>query len=110
LTNVPGCGIIIIERKKERVQKIMKQFIFSLILVIAFVMAVGCAGGIEHNYTRPDCEVIAVGRGVVTVEDKGGNVWEFEGSGYCIGDKVDLKMHTNLTHNTCADDYIVDVQ
>ncbi len=98
-------------RKKEREsKKIMKQFIFSLILVVAFVMAVGCAGGIEHNYTRPDCEVIAVSRGVVTVEDKGGNVWEFEGSGYCVGDKVDLKMHTNFTHNTFTDDYIVNVK
>jgi hypothetical protein len=88
----------------------MKQFIFSLILVVAFIMVVGCAGRIEHNYTRPDCEVIAIKQGTITVQDKGGNVWQFEGWGYHIGDKVDLKMHTNFTHNTSADDYIVDVK
>lgn len=88
----------------------MKQFIFSLILVVTFVMVVGCVGYIEHSYTRPDCEVVAIKQGVITVQDKGGNVWQFEGWGYRIGDKVDLKMHTNFTHNTFADDYIVDAE
>ena len=97
-------------RKNEREIKKMKQFICGLLVVLVFTFIVGCVGGIEHNYIRPDCEVIAVGRGVVTVEDKGGNVWEFEGSGYCVGDKVDLKMHTNFTHNTFEDDYIVKVK
>jgi hypothetical protein len=49
-------------------------------------------------------------RGVVTVADKGGNLWEFEGSGYEVGDVITLKMHTNHTHNTFRDDYVTGVK
>jgi hypothetical protein len=88
----------------------MKQFICGLLVVLAFTFIVGCAGGIEHNYTRPGCEVVSVYRGVVTVEDKGGNLWEFEGCGYEVGDVITLKMHTNHTHNTFRDDYVTGVK
>lgn len=97
-------------RKKEREIKKMKQFICGLLAFLAFTFIVGCAGGIEHNYTRPDCEVVSVYRGVVTVEDRGGNLWEFEGSGYEVGDVITLKMHTNYTHNTFRDDYVTGVK
>ena len=79
-----------------------KTMLIILSAVIAFGMLT-VANWVEVHYTRHDCTVVSYVEDVVVVEDKTGNEWEFIAEGLEIGDKVDLKMHTNFT-----DDYIYD--
>lgn len=88
----------------------MKQMIGAFLAVLVFFGGVGLCGTIEHNYTRKDCEVVEVCGSHVTVEDKCGYLWSFDDYGYRVGDTVTLHMHTNYTHGTINDDYIVDVR
>ena len=44
----------------------------------------------------------------VIVEDTCGFLWEFQGVGYSIGDKVDLQMNDNCT-SSIQDDIIISV-
>lgn len=90
--------------------KNMKTIIASILFVVFVLGILGIAGGIEHNYVRKDCVVIWEGNGIVRVEDQSGYVWEFEGEGYTVGVHLDVKMHTNYTHGTIADDYITGVK
>lgn len=62
----------------------------------------------EHNYKRKDCEVVEIDYETVTVEDSCGYLWEFQGVGYSIGDKVDLQMNDNCT-SSIKDDIIISV-
>ena len=47
---------------------------------------------------------------MVTVEDTCGFEWEFYGDGYEVGQKVEMKMHTNFTHGEIFDDEIKKVE
>ena len=87
-----------------------REYVCGILGFIVVFLLIGFAGHIKHNYTRKDCEVVKVSGGVVTVEDQVGNLWEFEGFGYEVGDVITLKMHTNYTHNTSRDDYITGVK
>ena len=87
-----------------------REHICGILGFIVVFLLIGFAGHIEHNYTRKDCEVVKVSGGVVTVEDKCGYLWEFEGTGYDVGVHLDVMMHTNYTHGTIADDYITGVK
>ena len=81
-----------------------KTMLIILSAVIAFEVGVlTAANWAEVHYTRHDCTVVSYVEDVVVVEDKTGNEWEIIAEGLEIGDKVDLKMHTNFT-----DDYIYD--
>lgn len=88
-----------------RLRELIAGFLFT---IVAFA-AIGVVGTIEHNYIRRDCEVVEVCGAEVTVEDAAGHLWCIEGTNLYIGDKVDLHMHTNFTHGTIYDDYVVDV-
>ena len=80
----------------------MKKIV-SAIAVIAILVSV-CY--VNAYYTRPNCKVIEVSGEVITVEDRGGNIWEFYGEGYCVGDRVNLKMYTNCTAEFTDDEVI----
>lgn len=85
----------------------MKQMICALFAVMCFFIAVGAVGYIENHYTRKDCVVVSVCGDSVRAKDKCGFVWSFEGSGYRVGEEVNLKMHTNYTSGDVSDDYVV---
>lgn len=86
-----------------------KAFVCAILFMAMLFGGAGIAGGIEHNYVRKDCVVIWEGDGIVRVEDKCGYIWEFEGEGYTVGVHLDLKMHTNFTHETIFDDRVTGV-
>ena len=88
----------------------IKEFVCAVIVIMIFFGGLGLVGNFEHNYTRKDCEVISVCNGLIKAEDVCGYVWEFEGSDYRIGDVITLKMHTNYTHGTVADDIVTGVK
>lgn len=81
----------------------------KILKVIAVIAILASVCYVSAYYTRPNCKVIEVSGEVITVEDRGGNIWEFYGEGYCVGDKVNLKMYTNCTEEI-ADDKIVSVK
>lgn len=79
--------------------------IIALVVVIACLMIVG---RIENTYVRKGC-IVVERRGCITVvEDRTGNLWEFEGDYYKVGDVVNLKMNANNT-NSIYDDTIIKV-
>ena len=84
-----------------------KTMLIILSAVIAFGMLM-VANWVEVQYTRHDCTVVSYVEDVVVVEDKTGNEWEIIAEGLEVGDKVDLKMHTNFTDNNIYDDIVED--
>ena len=47
---------------------------------------------------------------VVVFEDRAGNLWEYEGKGFRVGDEVTLKMNVNGTETYFEDDVIKGVK
>ena len=88
----------------------MKETIGGILAAITIFAAVGIGGYVEHNYTLKDCEVVRVYQDKTVVEDQAGNLWEFVSNDYTPGVHIDLKMHTNFTHETFTDDIVVDVE
>lgn len=88
----------------------IKEFVVGLVLFCTlFILLPGIASYVEHHYTR-DAEVVEIVGDVVVVEDACGFEWEFYGSGFAIGDKVEIKMFTNFTHEKISDDEIEKVE
>lgn len=80
-----------------------------IMFLLVFIVLPGLVGNYEHHYTR-QAEVVEVCGDVVLVEDTCGFEWEFYGDGFEVGQKVEMKMHTNFTHNTIFDDKIEKVK
>ena len=81
----------------------------KVINVILVAMVVVSASYVMVHYERPNCKVVEISDGVVTVADKSGNVWEFYGENFRVGERVTLKMHTNYSADF-TDDVILDVE
>ena len=82
-----------------------KTIIAVVLLVVGFL---GCCY-IEHNYTRYNCEVVAVTETGAIFEDVCGWqwYWEFEeGEHFELGDFADLKMYDYCTSAYIDDDVI----
>lgn len=88
----------------------MKEAIRGILVVIVLGAIIAWAGYEEHNYTLKDCEVVRVYQDKTVVEDQSGNLWEFISNDYTPGAHVELKMHTNFTHETFTDDIVVGVK
>ena len=88
----------------------MRNILGCIVLVAMFVVGAGVAGNAEHHYNLEGCRVVEVHGTTVVAEDKGGNLWEFDGEGYTLGARITLKMHTNYTHETIYDDVVVEVK
>lgn len=86
----------------------MRKIINVLVLMVMFSVTVQ-ACKFECHYSRIG-KVIDVHKDIVTVEDKTGNIWEFEGDGFAVNDKVKLKFFTNHTDTKIEDDEIVDAK
>lgn len=89
--------------KKETIAKI-KVITIVLIGIILFIFILGKVGYMEDHYTK-EGTVTNIQNGIVTVKDNQGYFWEFEGSNFKIGDKVELLMSANHT-GTFEDDIV----
>lgn len=85
----------------------MKKFLFNLLIVVCGFCFIGLLGGMEATYTR-EGRVINVKDNIVTVEDKGGFLWELETDELKEGQEVVLKMNDNHTDSIIKDDIITD--
>ena len=86
--------------KADRQAFILVTLCAVVMLVFILQMAFG------WDYTRKDCKVTSIVGNTVYVVDAGGRQWSFEGHGYKVGEKVDLRMDDNGTPDYIADDTI----
>lgn len=84
----------------------------TVVVVMVMVAMLAACSYVEHHYTRKDCEAVRVEGTVVTVEDKGGHLWDYvvEGTAPVVRERVDLVMYTNLTDSYIYDDEVVGVR
>lgn len=90
--------------------KRMKETLLGLTVIAVFVATLMVCNYIEHHYTREQCEVLAVNGTLVEVEDRVGYTWTFyteEENEVRVGEVLDVKMYTNLTHEDIFDDEVV---
>jgi heme/copper-type cytochrome/quinol oxidase subunit 2 len=85
--------------------KKIKGFLFVIVCVIIFILC----NYIETTYTRM-ATVQKIENDLVIALDSCGNLWEFTGDNYMIGDKVQLIMNTNHTDSIITDDQIKSVK
>jgi hypothetical protein len=79
------------------------------VLVLTVVLLfIGFVGYTEAHYTR-DVVVVEVQDQEVTVEDKQGNLWCFNGTDYTVDQEITVVMYDNHT-GTMYDDEIVKVR
>ena len=79
-----------------------------IIIVLTIIMMLGILGHYEHHYTR-DVVVVDIQNQEVTVEDKQGNLWCFNGTDYTVNQELVIMMFDNHT-GTIYDDEIVKIR
>ena len=73
----------------------------KILIVLSVILALGFMWGAESTYTRT-ATITNSESGIVTAEDKSGNIWEYKGSAK-IGDDITLIMHDNHTSKITDD-------
>lgn len=92
-----------------------KETLVRRIGLLVIIIVISLAGYLETHYTRKDCVVVEVERGLVSVVDATGNKWCYymDSEDYAnvpsTGTKVSLKMFTAYTDDTIEDDEIVKI-
>lgn len=84
--------------------------IASIILTIAIIASIACVTSVNkftaaHTRTA-EAEVIEINDNVVAVETADGNIWEFYGEGYEVGQQVKVLFSNNGSPNCYKDDTI----
>lgn len=79
-----------------------------ILALTAVLLIIGLVGYTEAHYTR-DVTVVEVQDQEVTVEDKQGNLWCFNGTDYTVDQELVIVMYDNHT-GTMYDDEIVKVR
>lgn len=84
-----------------------KELLIMASVTVGIVLGFGVVGYYETHYSI-DAEVIENSKGIITFEDKRGEIWEYQTTAdFNVGDNVKLYMDTNGTNNTYYDDIIV---
>ena len=73
----------------------------KVLIVLVVVVVLGLLWGTESTYKR-QAVVIDSKNGIVTCEDKSGNLWDYQGEGV-IGEEVVLVMYDNHTSKITDD-------
>ena len=89
-------------------EKAIVCIIQFLVVMFLFFIVPGIAGTLDTHYSMKGSIVREKGD-VFTIEDTGGNRWEFKGGDFERGDKVSVIMFTNYTDRDRTDDEIVKV-
>lgn len=84
--------------------------ITAIIMAIAIITITCTACGVMHKtnaYTRTtEGTIIEVNNDVVVVETEDGNIWEFYGEGYTVGQTVTVTFSNNGSPDFVKDDTI----
>lgn len=85
--------------------KYVNGFLFGFVLV-----AIAWVGGfIDQTYTL-EGTVVEVTDNSVTFVDKDCELWDFEGTGFEVGESIKALMNNNTTPKTHYDDRIIKVR
>lgn len=87
--------------RKDRVCIIL----IGVIITFVFCGAFWVCGNYEHHYTK-DGKITSVVNDTVEVETTDGNLWEFDGKGYKVGNTVKVTFYDNATMNDIYDDEV----
>ena len=80
------------------------------VLIGIILFAICCiANHYEHNYTRKDCQVVAVNGDTVSIKDGCGFIWEYNSNDLYMDDIVDLRMNDSCSTGYVFDDTITKV-
>ena len=92
-------------------KKIMYDTIITVMLIVVIFGGATIARLINNNHTREGVVVAThVSNEEVIIVDTTGNEWEYEATGFSIGDNVKMKMFNNYTDNTILDDIITSIK
>ena len=97
---------VFIMRRVSEIKKLIFGFFATIMLLIVIPLTMG---SIETTYTR-EGKIVEVHNTIVIIEDTTGNEWEYEATGFSIGDNVKMKMFNNYTDNTILDDTITSIK
>ena len=84
----------------------MKRFL----IVMAALSVIGIMQTSEHTYHR-DGTIISISSNIVAIEDDSGNVWEYYSqSNEKVGERVEMRMHDNMTDSIIKDDRVIGIK
>ena len=98
-----------IDLRNRKLRKIATAIIEWVLFALCFLVVPGIAGFAETHYSHTAI-VSEVDGDEILIEDSTGNLWEYEGEGYKVGDKLKVTFYTNLTDNTKRDDIITKIK
>lgn len=82
----------------------------AIILLLAVIIIPPIVGGtIERTYSM-NAEVVLTINDKVILKDETGNLWDFIGDDFIIGDMVKIRFDTNGTDHTREDDIVENVK
>lgn len=96
-------------RTKRNAMKKIINFIEGFLVFSLLVFSAGAIGTFETRYSH-DGIVTEINNNVITIEDTTGNLWDFTGEGFALGDKVHVTFDSQHTDNTRIDDKIVKIK
>jgi hypothetical protein len=91
-------------KKNSFVLFIVVMLITLVILTIGFVK--GVISPQNCNYYAMNSTVVEVKEQLITVEDYSGNLWQFEGNSWSVGDRCNCVMYDNKTEMMSDDEII----
>lgn len=89
-----------------------KKRIKIFFMIICFTMILLYVARVDSIVVRKG-KVITIEQNIVSIEDKSGNIWQWEmvdDEKYNIGQAVSMIMDTNNTEDTIEDDIIVKIK
>ena len=86
----------------------MRRTLITITLTLALFGAVALCQSYEAHYTR-EVTVVSVQDNQVTVEDRQGRLWSFDGEGYEVDQEITVVMYDNHT-SKITDDKIIKIK
>lgn len=84
----------------------MKKAFITILTGLAIFGSFKMMYEVDNYYYKTDCEVVSY----CVVEDRQGNRYHCDTTGYKVGDTVKVKMCTNDTEENRYDDYAVGIK
>lgn len=96
-------------RTRKTFIKNIVTFVEGVLIIALLILPAGILGTLEARYTNTGTIVETKGE-IITVEDTLGNLWDFCGDGFKVGEKVNVTFDSKHTDNTIKDDEIIKVK
>ena len=95
--------------RREEIKNRAKAVIEGCLFFAMIVIIIPLVGDYNDTHYTMKGEVCSIFSDEITVMDKTGNLWDFSGDGYTVGENVRITFYTNHTNDTRKDDEVVKV-